>query len=108
MGKRLSGKVAIVTGAGRGIGRAEALALAAAGAKVVVNDLGGAVDGTGHDTSPADLVVAEIKAAGGEAVANYESVTNFAGGQRIVQQALDTFGRLDILVNNAGNFRRRS
>jgi 3-oxoacyl-[acyl-carrier protein] reductase len=108
MGDRLQGKVAIVTGAGRGIGRAEALALAAEGAKVVVNDLGGAVDGTGQDHSPADQVVAEIKAAGGEAVANYEDVTSFAGGKRMVQQTLNTFGRLDILVNNAGNFRPRS
>jgi len=108
MGDRLAGKVAIVTGSGRGIGRAEALALAAEGAKVVVNDLGGAVDGTGHDRSPADQVVAEIRGAGGEAVANYESVTSLEGGQRMVQQALDTFRQLDILVNNAGNFRPRA
>lgn len=107
MGDRLKGKVAIVTGAGRGIGRAEALALAAEGAKVVVNDVGGNVDGAGQDKSAADQVVAEIKAAGGEAVANYGSVTSFADGERVVQQALDTFGRLDILVNNAGIIRNR-
>ena len=108
MGDRLKGRVAIVTGGGRGIGRCEALALAAEGAKVVVNDLGGSVDSKGQDHGPADDVVAEITAAGGEAVANYEDVTSFEGGKRIVQQALDTFGRLDILVNNAGNFRARS
>ncbi|MGH7960202.1 MAG: SDR family NAD(P)-dependent oxidoreductase [Candidatus Binatia bacterium] len=107
MGNRLQGKVAIVTGAGRGLGRAEALALAAEGAKVVVNDLGGNPDGTGDDKSPADQVVAEIKAAGSDAVANYASVTRMEGGQRMVQQALDAFGRLDILVNNAGILRNR-
>src|SRR5713226_2922236 len=107
MGDRLKGKVAIVTGAGRGLGRAEALALAAEGARVVVNDLGGNVDGTGRDSGPADQVVAEITAAGGEAVANYGSVTSMEDGQRVVQQALDTFGRLDILVNNAGIIRNR-
>jgi len=107
MGDRLQGKVAIVTGAGRGIGRAEALALAAEGAKVVVNDLGGNPDGSGGDQRPADQVVSEIKAAGGEAVANYDSVTSMDGGQRMVQQAVDTFGRLDILVNNAGTIRNR-
>jgi len=103
----LGGKVAIVTGAGRGIGRAHALALAAAGAKVVVNDLGAALSGEGADLSPAEQVVAEIRAAGGEAVANGENVADFAGAGRLVQQALDDFGRLDILVNNAGILRDR-
>jgi 3-oxoacyl-[acyl-carrier protein] reductase len=107
MGKRLHGKVAIVTGAGRGLGRAEALALAAEGAKVVVNDLGGNPDGTGQDKSPAEQVVAEIKGAGGEAAANYDSVVSMEGAERMVQQAVSTFGRLDILVNNAGILRNR-
>ena len=107
MGERLKGKVAIVTGAGRGIGRAHALALAAEGAKVVVNDLGGAVDGTGADKSPADEVVAEIKKMGGEAVANYDSVATMEGGERIIKAAIDNFGWLDILVNNAGILRDR-
>src|SRR5579885_1890263 len=107
MGNRLAGKVAIVTGAGRGIGRAEALLLAQEGAAVVVNDLGGNTDGTGHDGGPADQVVAEIKAAGGRAVANYANVAEMAGGESMVKTALDTFGRLDILVNNAGILRDR-
>jgi len=105
MGDRLKDKVAIVTGAGRGIGRGEALALASEGAKVVVNDLGGTSDGTGGSASPADEVVAEIKKAGGEAVANYDSVTTIQGGENIVKTAVDTFGKLDILVNNAGILR---
>jgi len=105
MGDRLKGKVAIVTGAGRGIGRGEALALASEGAKVVVNDLGGTADGTGAAASPADEVVAEIKKMGGEAVANYDSVTTSAGGENIVKSAVDAFGKLDILVNNAGILR---
>ena len=103
----LDGKVAIVTGAGRGIGREEALLLAKHGAKVVVNDLGGHFDGTGADTRPAQQVVEEIKAAGGDAVANYESVADFKAAKRIVQCALDTFGKLNILVNNAGILRDR-
>jgi NAD(P)-dependent dehydrogenase (short-subunit alcohol dehydrogenase family) len=103
----LEGKVAVVTGAGRGIGREEALLLAKQGAKVVVNDLGGHFDGTGADTRPAQLVVDEIKAAGGEAVANYESVADFKAAKRIIQCALDTFGKLNILVNNAGILRDR-
>jgi NAD(P)-dependent dehydrogenase (short-subunit alcohol dehydrogenase family) len=107
MGDRLKGKVAIVTGAGRGIGRGEALALASEGAKVVVNDLGGARDGTGASTSPADDVVAEIKKLGGEAVANYDSVTTMQGGENIVKAAIDSFGKVDILVNNAGILRDR-
>ena len=107
MAGRLEGKVAIVTGAGRGIGRGEALLLAEEGAKVVVNDLGGSPEGEGADASPADEVVAEIRAAGGEAVPNYDSVSTMEGGQRIVQTALDSFGRLDILINNAGILRDR-
>lgn len=105
MGDRLKGKVAIVTGAGRGIGRGEALALASEGAKVVVNDLGGAADGTSAATSPADDVVAEIKKMGEEATANYDSVTTMKGGENIVKTAVDAFGHLDILVNNAGILR---
>jgi NAD(P)-dependent dehydrogenase (short-subunit alcohol dehydrogenase family) len=107
MGDRLKGKVAIVTGAGRGIGRGEALALASEGAKVVVNDLGGARDGTEASTSPAAEVVAEIKKLGGEAVANYDSVTTMQGGENIVKTAIDSFGKVDILVNNAGILRDR-
>ena len=103
----LSEKVAIVTGAGRGIGRSHALALAAAGAKVVVNDLGGGLAGEGADLTPAQQVVEEIKAAGGEATTNGENVADFAGAGRMVQQAIDDFGRLDILVNNAGILRDR-
>jgi len=103
----LEGKVAIVTGAGRGIGRAHALALAEGGASVIVNDLGGALSGEGHDDTPAKQVVDEIKAAGGQAAANSENVADFDGAERLVQQALDDFGRLDILVNNAGILRDR-
>ncbi|MBM3154894.1 MAG: SDR family NAD(P)-dependent oxidoreductase [Chloroflexi bacterium] len=107
MGNRLAGKVAIITGAGRGLGRAEALALAAEGAKIVVNDLGGGADGTGASQSPADEVVAEIKKLGSDAVANYDSVTTPEGGENIIKTAIDKFGRLDILVNNAGVLRDR-
>jgi NAD(P)-dependent dehydrogenase (short-subunit alcohol dehydrogenase family) len=103
----LAGKVAIVTGAGRGIGRAHALALAEAGAHVIVNDLGAALSGEGHDDTPAQQVVGEIKAAGGEAAANAENVADFEGAERMVKQAIDEFGRLDILVNNAGILRDR-
>ena len=103
----LTGKVAIVTGAGRGIGRGHALALAAAGAKIVVNDLGGSLAGEGSDLSPAQQVVEEIRAAGGEAVADGENVADFAGAGRLVQHAVDEFGQLDILVNNAGILRDR-
>jgi len=99
---KLDGKVAVITGAGRGLGRAHALAFASEGAKVVVNDFGGAGDGTGSSTSPADEVVNEIKAIGGEAVANYDTVATMEGGESIIKTAIDAFGRLDILVNNAG------
>src|SRR5512136_139621 len=105
MGDRLKGKVAIVTGAGGGIGRGEALALASEGAKVVVNDLGGTVAGTGSGQAAADTVVDEIKQKGGEAAPNYDSVTTLAGGENIIKTAIDKFGRLDILVNNAGILR---
>src|SRR5579862_8635728 len=103
----LSGKVAIVTGAGRGIGRAHSLALAAAGAKVVVNDLGAGIAGEGADETPAQQVVQEIEDAGGEAVANGENVADFEGAGRLVRQAIDELGGLDILVNNAGILRDR-
>jgi len=104
----LEGKVAIVTGAGGGLGRAHALLLAAEGAKVVVNDLGGARDGTGASTSMADGVVDEIKASGGEAVAHYGSVTNRDDAQGMVDAAVTAFGRLDILIANAGILRDKS
>ena len=103
----LDGKVAVITGAGRGIGREEALLLAKHGAKVVVNDLGGHFDGTGQSRSPAEDVVKEIRTAGGEAVANYESVTDFKAAKRIVECAVDNFGKLSIVVNNAGILRDR-
>jgi NAD(P)-dependent dehydrogenase (short-subunit alcohol dehydrogenase family) len=105
---KYDGRVAIVTGAGQGIGRMYALELAARGAKVVVNDLGGARDGAGADQSAADKVVAEIKAAGGQAVANYDSVATMQGGANIVQTAVEAFGKVDILVNNAGILRDKS
>jgi NAD(P)-dependent dehydrogenase (short-subunit alcohol dehydrogenase family) len=105
----LDGKVALVTGAGGGLGREHALALAREGAKVVVNDLGGARDGSGSGShSMADQVVAEIKAAGGQAVAQYDSVATVEGGERIVKAAIDAFGKLDICVNNAGILRDKS
>jgi len=100
-------RVAIVTGAGRGIGREHALMLAAHGAKVVVNDLGGDRDGTGTDSGPAQQVVAEIRAAGGQAVANTDDVSDFEAARRMIEQAIDEFGTLDVLVNNAGILRDR-
>jgi NAD(P)-dependent dehydrogenase (short-subunit alcohol dehydrogenase family) len=105
---RFDERVAVVTGAGRGLGHAYALLLASRGAKVVVNDTGGALTGDGADTGPAHQVAAEITAAGGEAVACVESVTTPAGGQAIIQAALDNYGRIDILIHNAGNVRRGS
>jgi len=107
-GFRLDGRVAIVTGAGAGLGRSYALALAARGAKVVVNDLGSALDGLGGDHGPADAVVDEIEEAGGTAIADYTSVASPEGGESIVSHALDAFGSVDILVNNAGNMRLSS
>ncbi len=103
----LDGRVAIITGAGRGIGREHALLFAAEGAKVVVNDLGGANDGTGTDSTPAQEVAAEIRAMGGEAVVNGDNVADWEGAQRLVNSAIEAFGDLDILVNNAGILRDR-
>jgi len=103
----LEGKAAVVTGAGRGIGKAVAVQMAEQGARVVVNDPGVGPDGAGHDDGPADQVVAEIKDKGLTAVANYDSVATMQGGESIIQTALDSFGRLDILVNNAGILRDR-
>lgn len=108
MGIDFQGRVAIVTGAGGGLGRQHALALAARGAKVLVNDLGGAVDGSGGTVTAAQAVVDEIRAAGGEALANGASVTDFAAVEAMVQQAIDAWGRVDILVNNAGILRDKS
>jgi NAD(P)-dependent dehydrogenase (short-subunit alcohol dehydrogenase family) len=102
---RFDERVAIVTGAGGGLGRSHALLLASRGAKVVVNDLGGSVDGSGAGTSAADLVVSEIREAGGEAIANYDGVETLEGAEKIVQTAIDTYGRVDILINNAGILR---
>jgi NAD(P)-dependent dehydrogenase (short-subunit alcohol dehydrogenase family) len=103
----LKGKVAVVTGAGRGIGREIALLMAHHGARVVVNDYGGTEGGVGGSATPADEVVGEIKKAGGEAAPSYDSVATMAGGQKIVQTAVDVFGRIDIVVNNAGILRDR-
>jgi NAD(P)-dependent dehydrogenase (short-subunit alcohol dehydrogenase family) len=101
------GRVVIVTGAGRGIGKSHAMLFASEGAKVVVNDLGGEVDGTGSSAGPAQEVVDEIRAQGGEAVANTDSVADWEGGQRLINTAVETFGGLDVLVNNAGILRDR-
>src|SRR3954452_19865090 len=102
---RYDGRVAIVTGAGGGLGRSHALLLGSRGARVVVNDLGGSMHGGGQSATPADKVVAEIKALGGDAISNYDSVED---GGKIVQAALDTWGRIDIVVNNAGILRDTS
>lgn len=107
MEKLCEGRVCAITGAGRGLGREYALLLAAHGAKVVVNDLGGSRDGTGADTGPAEEVAAEIRDAGGEAVANTDDISTWDGGAGLVRQAIDTFGGLDVLVNNAGILRDR-
>ncbi len=101
-------RVAVVTGAGGGLGRTYALEFARRGARVIVNDLGGSVDGSGGSAMAADAVVAEIEAVGGEAVANYDSVSTPEGGAKIVQTAIDAFGQVDILVNNAGILRDTS
>jgi NAD(P)-dependent dehydrogenase (short-subunit alcohol dehydrogenase family) len=103
----LDGRVAIITGAGRGIGREHALLFAAEGAKVVVNDLGGALDGSSSEATPAEEVVAEIEAMGGSALANHDNVATWDGGERLVRSAIEHFGDLHVLVNNAGILRDR-
>lgn len=105
---RFDGRVAVITGAGAGLGKTYALEFAKRGAKVVVNDLGGSRDGSGASHSAADGVVDEIKAAGGQAVANYDSVSTIAGGENIIKTAVDAFGKVDILINNAGILRDKS
>lgn len=105
---RFDGRVAVITGAGGGLGRSHALELARRGAKVLVNDLGGSVDGSGASSSAAQRVVDEIRAFGGQAAANHDSVATPEGGQAIVQAALDAFGRVDVLVNNAGILRDKA
>ena len=101
---RFDGRVAVITGAGGGLGKSHALEFAKRGAQVVVNDLGGSVDGQGSGSSAADVVVKEIEEAGGTAVANYDSVATKAGGEAIIQTAMDNFGQVDIVINNAGIF----
>jgi NAD(P)-dependent dehydrogenase (short-subunit alcohol dehydrogenase family) len=108
MTKYLDGRVAVVTGAGRGLGREHALELARRGAALVVNDLGGAADGSGSDSSPAETVAADIRAFGGRAVANTDDVADWSGAQALISQAIETFGQLDILVNNAGIVRDKT
>jgi len=103
----LDGRVAIITGAGRGIGREHALLFAAEGAKVVVNDLGGGLDGSSGEATPAEEVVVEIEAMGGEALANHDNVATWDGGERLVKSAIEAFGDLHVLVNNAGILRDR-
>jgi NAD(P)-dependent dehydrogenase (short-subunit alcohol dehydrogenase family) len=104
----LEGRVAIITGAGRGIGREHALLFAAEGAKVVVNDLGAGLDGSASTASPAEEVVAEISAMGGEAIANHDNVASWEGGERLIRAAVETYGELHVLVNNAGILRDRT
>src|SRR2546423_2927301 len=103
----LDGRVAVITGSGRGIGREHALLFAQEGAKLVINDLGGAIDGSGDDRTAAQQVVDEIKAMGGEAVANADDVADWEGGQRLINAAIEAFGDLHVLVNNAGILRDR-
>jgi NAD(P)-dependent dehydrogenase (short-subunit alcohol dehydrogenase family) len=103
----LEGRVAVITGSGRGLGREHALLFAREGAKVVINDVGGGIDGSGDDRTPAQQVVDEIEAMGGEAVANADNVADWEGGQRLIQTAIDAFGDLHVLVNNAGILRDR-
>ena len=105
---RFDHRVAVITGAGGGLGRCYALLLASRGARVVVNDLGGTVDGSGQSQSMADAVVAEIKAAGGEAAANYDSVATLQGGEAVIRTAIESFGKVDIVINNAGILRDKS
>src|SRR5512140_2537237 len=104
----LQGKVAVVTGSGRGVGRGIALALAKEGAKLVINDVGCDIDGRGSQADPAAQVVNEIRALGSDAVPNYDSVASFSAAENIIKTAIDSFGRIDILVNNAGIVRDRS
>ncbi len=108
MARLCEGRICIVTGAGRGIGREHSLMLAAHGAKIVVNDLGGSMDGEGLSTGPAQEVADEIIAAGGEAVANTDDISTWDGAERLIRQAIDTFGGLDVLVNNAGILRDKT
>ncbi len=107
MSRLCEGRVCIVTGAGRGIGREYAKLLSAHGAKVLVNDLGGSESGTGADKTPAQSVVDEVKAAGGDAVANYDDVSDFKAAKRMIDQAVETWGKLDVVINNAGILRDR-
>ncbi len=107
MSRLCEGRVCVITGAGRGIGREHALMLAEHGAKIVVNDLGGEMDGSGGGTGPAHDVVAEIRAMGGEAVAHGDDISDFAGAKSLIDLAVDTFGRLDVVINNAGILRDR-